>query len=522
MNFKDIWSKVKQFYNDRFKPLNTNQKILWISLFVGIIIVFSILIYVNSIPKYVVLVSNISDTNAGSIINDLQKLGIPYKAGPNGTIYIPASQNVYEVRMKLATDGLLGPTAGVQGYSLLTNNSLASLGMTSFDRQVEYQIALAGELEGSIDMLAPVQYSKVFLSLPKYTYYVPGQEEKPTASVLVVLKPNMQLSQNQILGIANLVAGAVGNMSISDVKIVDQYSNVLSNEIDLSQNAMVATSKLQLQQMVEKYYVSKVLGMLYNVFGYGNVAVAANVQLDWQQITEENKTYVPYDTKNNTGVISNQQQQTSVSSNGVPSGPVGMASNIPPTYVSTNPSSAVSSYSNTITNYDVSQVYQKIINDKSGDIKDLTMTVFLNSTNTSLIPTIQSAVAMSVGASTSNIKVLAMPFNNNAEVIAQKALQQSEEAQRFRLIVIYSILLSILLTIAFFYMAVRIKKRRKIKEVEERRKRIEAEAAEIAKKAQQTEPQNGELLKLENNVTMWIDKDPEDVAQIIKLWINKE
>lgn len=522
MNFKDVWSRVKKFYYERFKPLGTNQKIIWISFLVGIVVVLSVLIYINSIPKYVVLVSNISDTNAGSIINDLQKMGIPYKAGPNGTIYIPASQNVYEVRMKLATDGLLGPTAGVQGYSLLTNNSLASLGMTSFDRQVEYQIALAGELEESIDMLSPVQYSRVFLSLPKYTYYVPGQEEKPTASVLVVLKPNMQLSQNQILGIANLVAGAVGNMSISDVKIVDQYSNVLSNEIDLSQNAMIATSKLQLQQMVEKYYVSKVLGMLYNVFGYGNVAVSANVQLDWQQITEESKTFVPSDSKNNTGVISNQQIQSSVSSNGVPSGAVGMASNIPPTYVSTNPSSNLSSYSNTITNYDVSEVYQKIINDKSGDIKNLTMTVFLNSTNTALIPTIKSAVAMSVGASTSNIEVMAMPFNNSAEVMAQKALQQSQEAERFRLIMIYSVLLSVFLTIGIFYMAVRMKRRRKIKEVEERRKRIEAEASEIAKRAQQMEPQNGELLKLENNVTTWIDKDPEDVAQIIKLWISKE
>lgn len=521
MNFKDVWSKIKKIYDERFNPLALNQKILWIGLIVGVVVLLSVLMYINSSPRYVVLVSNVSDSNAGSITNELQKLGIPYKAGPNDTIYIPASQNVYDVRMKLATDGLLGPAAGAQGYSLLMNNSIASLGMTSFDSQVQYQIALAGELEKSIDMLNQVQYSRVFLSLPKYTYYVPGQDEKPAASVLVGLKPNMQLSQDQILGIASLVAGAVGNMSLSDVKIVDQYSNVLSNEIDLSQNALVATSKLQLQQMIEKYYVTKVVDMLYNVFGYGNAAVTANVKLDWQQITQETKNYVPQDTKNNTGVISNQEVQSSTSSNGAPSGAAGMASNIPPTYVSTNPSSAISSDSNTITNYDVSQIYQKVIDDKSGNIKNLTMTVFLNSTNTALIPTIQSAVALSVGASQSNIQVLAMPFNDSAQKMAQSAIEQSQNAQNFRLIIIYSILLAMLSTAGIFYMTTKMKKRKKTKEVATRRKKIEEEVMKIAQQSS-IEPQNTEFMKLENDVTNWIDKAPEDVAQIIKLWISKE
>jgi flagellar M-ring protein FliF len=521
MNLKEIWERIKKFYNEKFKPLTLNQKILWISLIFGAIVAISVLTYINSIPHYVVLVSNLSESNAGDIANELNKLGIPYQAGKNGTIYIPESQNVYDVRMKLATAGLLGPTAGVQGYSLLTNNSLSSLGMTSFDRQVQYQIALAGELEGSIDMLQEIEYSKVFLSLPKYTYYVPGQEEKPTASVLVVLKPNMQLSQDQILGIANLVAGAVGDMALSDVKIVDQYSNVLSNEIDLSQNAMVATSKFKLQQMVENYYVDKVKGMLYNVFGYGNVAVSANAVLDWQKITQEDKTYVPEDQKNNTGVISNQEVQTNVSSNGAPSGAVGGSSNIPPTYVSTSPASELSSYSNTITNYNVSEVYKSIVNDKSGDLQNLTMTVFLNSTNTAVIPTIKAAVAKAVGASSSSIDVLAMPFNRSAEQTAEEAMTQAQNQARFRTILTYSIILVILLTASIFYFSFQIRKRKQVKAVQIRRKKIEEEVAQVAQKVE-AEPQNKEFSQLQGNVSEWVDRDPEDVAQIIKLWMNKE
>uniref|UniRef100_A0A7V3RDQ5 Flagellar M-ring C-terminal domain-containing protein n=1 Tax=Mesoaciditoga lauensis TaxID=1495039 RepID=A0A7V3RDQ5_9BACT len=261
--------------------------------------------------------------------------------------------------------------------------------------------------------------------------------------------------------------------------------------------------------------------MLYNVFGYGNVAVSANAVLDWQKITQEDKTYVPEDQKNNTGVISNQEVQTSVSSNGAPSGAVGGSSNIPPTYVSTSPASELSSYSNTITNYNVSEVYKSIVNDKSGDLQNLTMTVFLNSTNTAVIPTIKAAVAKAVGASSSSIDVLAMPFNRSAEQTAEEAMTQAQNQARFRTILTYSIILVILLTASIFYFSFQIRKRKQVKAVQIRRKKIEEEVAQVAQKVE-AEPQNKEFSQLQGNVSEWVDRDPEDVAQIIKLWMNKE
>ncbi len=519
--FSGLKDQLKDFYEKRFKPLSLGKKLLWILVAISVFVGLWVLVEINARPHYVVLVSNLTEQSAGYIAQKLDSLNIPYKAGKNGTIYIPSSENVYNVRMKLATLGVLGPDAGVKGYSLLQNGSLASMGMTSFDRQVNFQIALAGELERSIDMLSPVQYSRVFLALPKYTYYVPGEEQKPTASVLVVLKPSMTLSSDQVLGIMNLVAGAVGNMSPSDVKVVDQYSNVLSDEVNLSASAISGASKLKLKQSVEKYYSDKIRNMLYKVFGYGNIAVAANVVLDWQKITQESKVYTPTDAKNNTGVLASQQEESGLSTNGAPVGAPGANSNIPPTYVTTTPSSQVSTYSKSIRNYDVSQTYNQVIEDKSGEIKSLRMTVFLNSTDVKEENTIRTAVANSIGVDASNVEVIPMLFDRSAMRAAAEAEAKLEAQRRFKNLVVYSILLSILMTVGFYYMRAKGKKKKKLKEIEEKRKRIEEEVLEMTKKAKGT-PEEEALVKMKEEALKWVDEDPAEVANIIKIWMSKD
>jgi flagellar M-ring protein FliF len=154
-------------------------------------------------------------------------------------------------------------------------------------------------------------------------------------------------------------------------------------------------------------------------------------------------------------------------------------------------------------------------------LQNLTMTVFLNSTNTAVIPTIKAAVAKAVGASSSSIDVLAMPFNRSAEQTAEEAMTQAQNQARFRTILTYSIILVILLTASIFYFSFQIRKRKQVKAVQIRRKKIEEEVAQVAQKVE-AEPQNKEFSQLQGNVSEWVDRDPEDVAQIIKLWMNKE
>jgi Flagellar biosynthesis/type III secretory pathway lipoprotein len=57
-------------------------------------------------PDYRVLFSNFSDRDGGAIVASLQQMNVPYKyAEGGGAILVPADQ-VHDVRLKLAAQGL--------------------------------------------------------------------------------------------------------------------------------------------------------------------------------------------------------------------------------------------------------------------------------------------------------------------------------------------------------------------------------------------------------------------------------
>src|SRR5690242_10701909 len=106
----------------------------------------------NQTPDYKVLFSNISDRDGGAIVASLQQMNVPYKfAEGGGAILVPANQ-VHDVRLKLASQGL--PKGGLVGFELMENQKL---GVSQFLEQVNFQRALEGELARSIESVSAIQ-----------------------------------------------------------------------------------------------------------------------------------------------------------------------------------------------------------------------------------------------------------------------------------------------------------------------------------------------------------------------------
>ncbi|MDI3473530.1 MAG: flagellar M-ring protein FliF, partial [Thermotogaceae bacterium] len=178
----ELLRRIREFFNnfiqERWKNYTTSQKILIIGSVLSVLIVLIALLSIGLKTNYVILVKNLSEREAGVIIQKLEDMGIPYKAESGGTILVPDSVNVYSVRMKLATEGVLGSIS--RGFEILDTQPFGS---TSFDKQVRYQVALQGELERTISSLEAIKTARVHLTIPKYTYYVRGDSSKPKASV---------------------------------------------------------------------------------------------------------------------------------------------------------------------------------------------------------------------------------------------------------------------------------------------------------------------------------------------------
>src|SRR5690606_5665832 len=118
------------------------------------------------------------------------------------------------------------PKGGSLGFELLENQKF---GVSQFVEQVNFQRALEGELERSIQSIAAVQQARLHLAIPKPSVFVRDQQ-KPSASVLLNLRPGRTLDQQQVSAIVHLVASSIPELAPANVTVVDQNGNLLTDD----------------------------------------------------------------------------------------------------------------------------------------------------------------------------------------------------------------------------------------------------------------------------------------------------
>ncbi|HAS52254.1 MAG TPA: flagellar M-ring protein FliF, partial [Gammaproteobacteria bacterium] len=144
-------------------------------------------------PTYDVLYRGLAQEDAGQIMEALQKANIPFKIDSrNGALMVNADQ-VHEARLKLAGQGL--PKGTVNGLEALEKQD--SFGVSQFMETTRYQHALEGELARSVMTIGAVESARVHLAFPRETVFA-RQQQPPTASILVRLRPGRVLDEGQV------------------------------------------------------------------------------------------------------------------------------------------------------------------------------------------------------------------------------------------------------------------------------------------------------------------------------------
>ncbi|KAF2956788.1 flagellar basal-body MS-ring/collar protein FliF [Marinitoga sp. 38H-ov] len=514
---------IFQVIKDYWDNFSTNQKIIYSILIGTFILLLILLIFLNLRPNYQVLISGVDEQQGGKIISKLEELNIQYKVGPGGSIQVPEKYNKYELWMKLALNGVLGTQ--VQGYELLQNQGF---GATSYDKQVNYQIALEGELSKTISTMQGIQYARVHIVMPTRTYYTPADQSKPSASVLLFLEPGATIDTSQVKAIMDFVAGAVQNLEPNDVKVVDNNSRNLSAQVISEGNIADAATKFDLKRKIEEYYTEKIENNLQRVFGVGAIVVIPEVDLNWQKIEEESKKVQPVN--KTSGIIVSQQNESEErsSSSGTSSIP-GTDSNIPPytTQTSDNQGNDLYKTSKSIINYDFNEIYQKVTEDKNGEISTKSITVFID-LDKSPIPEnettkeqIRSAISTATGATPNNINILFTKFNKDLEVEYQKIIEQNKKTKTITVITIISVLLIIILTLIVLAVLNVNKKRKAQKVLSERKKKLEEAATRVIEELEPETVEISEEQKVFEKLSNVVDKSIDDVIEILKYWINQ-
>lgn len=299
------------------------QKLLLVAGIAAIVAVMVVFWLWSQKPDYRVLFSNFADKDGGAIVAELEKLNIPYQFAEGGNaILVPADQ-VHQVRLKLAAQGL--PKGGNIGFELLENQKF---GVSQFVEQVNFQRGLEGELERSIQSISAVQAARIHLAIPKPSVFV-REQQYPTASVLLNLHNGRRLDGQQVAAVVHLVASSVPNLSADHVTVVDQNGNLLSDNANkLKQNGLDPEQMAYVENM-QSSIARRVEAIITPIVGAKNVHAETSAEIDFSMTEQANESYKP-NTKPDDMAIRSAQSHESQNASGSNGAVPGALSNQPP------------------------------------------------------------------------------------------------------------------------------------------------------------------------------------------------
>lgn len=261
---------------------------------IATILALSVVIWFATRPEYKVLFSGLPQDETGRVVEQLNKMNVPYQFGPGGTsINVPA-EKVYDLRLEMATLGFPKQGSGV-GFEIFDKGSL--VGMTDFMQRMNYQRALQGELARTIETLSSVNTARVHLVLPKRSMFV---TEERVATASVVMELSRPLQPRQLEGIVHLVASGVEGLDESNVTLLDHKGNLVSGGRGggNADGRMPADETVALQQRVEKGLEDRAQAMLDKVVGVSASGVSRSIvritaELDLSRVERQEERFDP-------------------------------------------------------------------------------------------------------------------------------------------------------------------------------------------------------------------------------------
>ena len=302
------FAAIGRLWND----LSSAQRAM-VAAFVGLaVVVGTLAALIASKPRMAVLFSGLASEDAGAIAQKLNEEKVPYQlSGDGGTIEVPADK-VYDLRLKMATQGL--PQGGNVGFELFDKTNF---GMTEFTQKMNYQRAIQGELTRTICQLRPVMSARVHVSIPQETVFA-SEQEPAKASVALKLRRGMPLTDEQVAGVVHLVSSAVEGLKPENVDVVDQDGNVLSSGTGGTTGALSA-NQLKLKRQYENEITANLQSMLTRIVGPDKAVVRVSAEMDFDQKQTKAETYEPAGgtaasgqtaAAGQTGVLSSQETLT--------------------------------------------------------------------------------------------------------------------------------------------------------------------------------------------------------------------
>lgn len=323
-------------------------------------------------PDYQLMYANLAAEDASSIIEELKSRKVDYELTNNGkNIRVPSNQ-VHELRINLASQGL--PQGSEVGLELFDDTPL---GMTDFVQKLNFQRALQGELSRTIKALDAVDQARIHLVIPKNELFL-KEKPKGKASVMIRVKPGKALSESQIQGIVHLVSSSVEGIEPSGVVLVNLQGNMLSGQKQGSQTALITSTNYKHKKRVEKELEAGIVKMFEEALGPNKIIARVTADINFDKVERTEEIFDP----NSQVVRSEQNQNESVVGSAPPGGVPGVQSLLPEGGSDQSGglgSPAKRNNEKQTFNYEINKII-KYVTETSGEIQRLSVSILVDGT----------------------------------------------------------------------------------------------------------------------------------------------
>ncbi|MFB0951518.1 MAG: flagellar basal-body MS-ring/collar protein FliF [Rhodospirillales bacterium] len=326
-----------------------------------------------STPSMTTLYSELAQSDAAGIVQELESRNIPFKISQNGTQIAVPAERVMQLRLELAQQGL--PSGGSVGYELFDDTD--TLGSTNFMQNVNLVRALEGELARTISSISTVKKARVHLVMPRRELFS-REKQEPSASVVLQMRGPARLTNEQVAAVQHLVASAVPQLTPNRISIVDNKGSLLSSGFASSDPVAGRQAKVdERRNRLEGEMARTIEELLEKTVGFARVRAEVSLDMNFDRVSTQTEEYNP-DGQVVRSTNSVEETANSKDSEGEP--PISVGTNLPDPNLGTGDTASRTENQNRTeetTNFEISKTVTNHIRE-GGEVEKLSVAVLVD------------------------------------------------------------------------------------------------------------------------------------------------
>ena len=282
--------KIREILNnivEWWKKFTKKQQMILVSSTLIVIIAVAILAFVLTRPKMTIIKICDNAKEASTVQQLLTDAGIYHEVSDTGLTFSIQQKDSAAANILLGSNAIRTEDEGLKA---ILNGSLSTTESDKTKLEKEYKEKHIAQV---LETLENVEKASVMLDVPNDDGTLIASKQESFAEVFLTLDGEM--SEEQALGLARMIATGLGNKTTDNISIMDSNLNMLysGGMGDPTTASGMTASQLSFQQKVENKVKGNVKDVLLGTGQYQNVEVGVNLPLNFDKKTTSSKTYDP-------------------------------------------------------------------------------------------------------------------------------------------------------------------------------------------------------------------------------------